>query len=88
MVELESCNRKMQARVERLEWEVAAMQSRLPENWGREKRAQGRGEGVGGEVGWEREEAEGEEEEGSDVKVKRQGKDANHVAKEGDRECT
>lgn len=88
MAELESCNRKIQARVERLEWEVSVMQSPLPEDWGGGKRAQGRGEGVGAEVGWEREKAEGEEEEGSDVKVKRQGEDANHVAKEGDGEST
>uniref|UniRef100_A0A3Q3X4U9 Cyclic nucleotide-binding domain-containing protein n=1 Tax=Mola mola TaxID=94237 RepID=A0A3Q3X4U9_MOLML len=45
MAELESCNRKIQARVERLEWEVSVMQSPLPEDWGGGKRAQGRGEG-------------------------------------------
>lgn len=87
MVELESSNRKMQARVEQLEWEVAALPSDFPDD---REEAQGRGEGVGGEVGWEREEAEGEEEEGSDAKVKKAGKgeDGNDVAKEGDGEST
>lgn len=87
MVELESSNHKMQARVEQLEWEVAALQSHLTEN---REETHGRGEGVGGEVGWEREEAEGEEEDGDDVKVKTQGQeeDGNEVTKEGDGEST
>nr|XP_033472460.1 cyclic nucleotide-gated cation channel alpha-4 [Epinephelus lanceolatus] len=89
MVELESSHRKMQARVEQLEWEVAALETQLPEDGEDGERAQGRGEGVGGEVGWEREEAEGEE-EGSDAKVKKQGQgeDGNDVTKEGDGEST
>ncbi|XP_044071602.1 cyclic nucleotide-gated cation channel alpha-4 [Siniperca chuatsi] len=90
MVELESSNRKMQARVEQLEWEVAAVETQLPEDGEEGEKAQGRGEGVGGEVDWEREEAEGEEEEGSDAKVKKQGQgeDGNDVTKEGDGEST
>ncbi|XP_049904056.1 cyclic nucleotide-gated cation channel alpha-4 [Epinephelus moara] len=89
MVELESSHRKMQARVEQLEWEVAALETQPPEDGEGGERAQGRGEGVGGEVGWEREEAEGEE-EGSDAKVKKQGQgeDGNDVTKEGDGEST
>ncbi|CAJ1079829.1 cyclic nucleotide-gated cation channel alpha-4 [Xyrichtys novacula] len=89
MVELESSNRKMQARVEQLEWEVAALGTQLPEDVEGEL-AEGRGEGVGGEVGWEREEAEGEEEKGSDTKVKKQGQgeDGKDVTKEGDGEST
>lgn len=87
MVELESSNRKMQARVEQLEWEVSALQSHPPEDGGD---ALGRGEGVGGEVGMEREEAEGEEEEGSNAKLKKQGQgeDSNDLPKEGDGEST
>ncbi|XP_051259104.1 cyclic nucleotide-gated cation channel alpha-4 [Dicentrarchus labrax] len=88
MMELESSNRKMQTRVEQLEREVAALESQPPEDGEEVERAQGRGEGVGGEVGWEREEAEGEEEEGSDAKVKKQGDDSNDVTKEGDGEST
>ncbi|XP_022596116.1 cyclic nucleotide-gated cation channel alpha-4-like, partial [Seriola dumerili] len=91
MVELESSNRKMQARVEQLEWEAAALDTQLPENGKEGETAQGRGEGVGGEVVWEREEAEGEEEEeGSDAKVKKQGQgeDSNDVTKEGDGQST
>ncbi|XP_070694512.1 cyclic nucleotide-gated channel alpha-4 [Pempheris klunzingeri] len=92
MVELESSNHKMQVRVELLEREVAALEAPLPEDWGEEGeggRAQGRVEGVGEEVDWEREEAEGEE-EGSDAKLKKQGQgeDGNDVAKEGDGEST
>ncbi|XP_074551480.1 cyclic nucleotide-gated channel alpha-4 [Halichoeres trimaculatus] len=89
MVELESSNRKMQARVEQLEWEVAALGTQPPED-GEGEDAERRGEGVGGEVGWEREEAEGEEEEkGSDVKVKKQeGEEGKDVTKEGDGEST
>lgn len=88
MVELESSNRKMQARVEQLEWEVAALQPHFPEDGGGE--APGRGEGVGGEVGMEREEAEGEEEEGSTAKLKKLGRreDGQDVPKEGDGEST
>ncbi|XP_045909945.1 cyclic nucleotide-gated cation channel alpha-4 isoform X3 [Micropterus dolomieu] len=90
MVELESTNRKMQGRVEQLEWEVAVLETQLPEDWGEGERAQGRCEGVGGEVDWEREEAEGEEEESSDAKGKEQGQreDGNDVTKEGDGEST
>ncbi|KAM3607139.1 uncharacterized protein V6R79_002187 [Siganus canaliculatus] len=90
MVELESSNRKMQARVEQLEAEVIALGSKLPEAREEGERAEGRGEGVGGEVGWEREEAEGEEEEDLDAKVKNQGQgeDGNEVTKEGDGEST
>lgn len=89
MVELESSNSKMQARVEQLELEVAALSQQL-ECREEGKRAQGRGEGVGGEVGWEREEAEGEEQEGLDAKVQkqRQREDGNDVTKEGDGEST
>ncbi|KAM8749868.1 LOW QUALITY PROTEIN: cyclic nucleotide-gated channel alpha-4 [Acanthopagrus schlegelii] len=89
MVELESSNSKMQARVEQLESEVAAL-SQLLECGEEGKRAQGRGEGVGGEVGWEREEAEGEEEDCLDAKVQkqRQREDSNDVTKEGAGEST
>ncbi|XP_074514282.1 cyclic nucleotide-gated channel alpha-4 [Sebastes fasciatus] len=89
MVELESSHRKMQARVEQLEWEVAALETQLPDD-GEGEREYGRGEGVGGEVGWEREEAEGQAEEGSDPNVKKQGQgeDGNDVTKDGDGEST
>ncbi|XP_037344716.2 cyclic nucleotide-gated cation channel alpha-4 [Pungitius pungitius] len=85
MSELESSYRKMQARVEQLEWELAAMELQRPtvEEGEREK---GRGVGVGWEVGREREEAEGEAHEGLDGKVEKQrgqGEDG-HVTKEGD----
>lgn len=46
MVELESSNLKMQARVEQLEWEVAA-HSHLPQGQEDTEGVQGRGEGVG-----------------------------------------
>lgn len=88
MVELESSNVRMQARVEQLELKVAALHTHLPEDEEDAKEAQGRGEGVRREVQLEREEAEGEEEqEASDVKMKkqRQGED---VANEGDGEST
>ncbi|KAG7220339.1 hypothetical protein INR49_010175 [Caranx melampygus] len=76
MVELESSNSKMQARVEQLEWEVAALETQLPEDGEEGATAEGRGEGVGGEFVYEREEAEGEEEEeGSDAKVKNRGRE-------------
>lgn len=90
MVELESSNRKMQARVEQLEWEVAALECPPHEEEEEEEKHQRRGEGVGGEVGWEREEAEGEEEEGLDAKLKKpgHGEDINDLAKEGDGEST
>lgn len=89
MVELESSNRKMQARVEQLEREVAALQRHFPED-GAVEEAHGRGEGVGGEVGMEREEAEGEEEEGSTAKLKKlgHGEEGQDVPKEGDGEST
>ncbi|XP_028250280.1 cyclic nucleotide-gated cation channel alpha-4 [Parambassis ranga] len=90
MVELESSNRKLQARVEQLEREIAALRPRLMEDEEGE-RTDRRGEGVGGEVEWEREEAEGEEEEdGSSTKVKKQGQgeEGNDVTKEGDGEST
>ncbi|XP_034740508.1 cyclic nucleotide-gated cation channel alpha-4 [Etheostoma cragini] len=90
MVELESSNHKAQARIEQLEWEVAALDTQLPKD--EMEGEQGRGEGVGGEVGWEREEAEGEEEEeqGLEAKVKKQGQgeDGYDVTKEGDGEST
>lgn len=89
MSELESSHRKMQARVEQLEWEVAAMELQLPAV-DEGERGKGRGEGVGwGEVGWEREEAEGQADEGLDgeVEKQRQGEDG-HVTKEGDGEST
>lgn len=93
MAELESSNHKMQARVEQLEWEVAAQVTQLAgwEDGGdREEGGQGRGEGVGGEVIWEREEAEGEEEEGLEAKHRKQKQSENSddVTKEGDGECT
>lgn len=86
MVELESSNRKMQARVKQLEWEVAALQPHFPEDGGGE--APGRGEGVGGMVRIEREEAEGEEEQGSTSKLKKleRREDGQDVPKEGDGE--
>lgn len=88
MVELESSNVKLQARVEKLELEVAALHTHLPEDEEDAKGVQGRGEGVGREVQLEREEAEGEEEqEASDVKMKRQGQ-GEDVANEGDGEST
>lgn len=88
MVELESSNRKMQARVEQLEWEVAVLRPHFPKDGGGE--AHGRGEGVGGEVGMEREEAEGEEEEVLTAKLKKLGRqeDGQDVPKEGDGEST
>lgn len=87
MVELESSNLKMKARVEQLEWEVAA-HSHLPQGQEDMEGVQGRGEGVGGEVQLEREEAEGEEEqEVSDLKMKRQ-RQGEGVANEGDGEST
>ncbi|KAM7379953.1 hypothetical protein PAMP_003285 [Pampus punctatissimus] len=93
MVELESSNHKMQARVKQLEWEVAALDTQLPEREDEEdgrEREQGRGEGVGGEVVWEREAAEGEEEEDLEAKLKKQGQreDSNDITKEGDGEST
>ncbi|XP_019960662.2 cyclic nucleotide-gated channel alpha-4 [Paralichthys olivaceus] len=90
MVELESSSRKMKARVEQLEREVAALETQLPEDGEEAEIAEGRGEGVGGEFQWEREEAEGKEDEGSDPKVKKQGQgeDGNDVTKEGDGEST
>ncbi|KAJ0070424.1 hypothetical protein NL108_010493, partial [Boleophthalmus pectinirostris] len=63
MVELESSNRKMRARVEQLEWEVATLA--VPDDALEiedEELGQGRGQGVGGEIELPREEAEGEEE--------------------------
>ncbi|KAK2840084.1 hypothetical protein Q5P01_013824 [Channa striata] len=88
MVELESSNSKMQARVEQLEWEAAALNTQLREDEEEDgEGARGRGEGVGGETEWEREEAEGEEEEGSDAKIKKHGEDGN-TTKEGHGEST
>lgn len=95
LVELESSNCKMQARVEQLEWEVAALDTQLPEHKDgedeRKEKEEGRGDGVGQEVDWEREEAEGEEEEDAievEVKEQAQGKDSNDVTKEGDGESS
>lgn len=89
MVELESSNSKMLTRVEQLEVEVQALENQLPENEGVEGGEDERGEGVGQEVEWEREEAEGEEET-VDVKVKEQEQveDNDDVTKEGDGEST
>ncbi|XP_072253784.1 cyclic nucleotide-gated channel alpha-4 [Leuresthes tenuis] len=91
MVELESSNCKMQVRVERLELEVAALDSKLLDNGQVGEGTLGRRDGVGGEVGLEREEAEGEgeEEEISDMKVKKQGqREDGDVTKERDGEST
>ncbi|XP_068185412.1 cyclic nucleotide-gated channel alpha-4 [Antennarius striatus] len=86
MMELESSNRKMQARVEQLEGEVAAIEAHLPEDWEEGER---RGEGTGGDVGWEREEAEGEEDESLDPKGRKQEQgEEDGVTKEGDGEST
>uniref|UniRef100_A0A3B4Z9X5 Cyclic nucleotide-gated cation channel alpha-4-like n=1 Tax=Stegastes partitus TaxID=144197 RepID=A0A3B4Z9X5_9TELE len=49
MVEFESSNRKMRARVEQLELEVAALETQLPEDGDEGDGALGREEGVGGE---------------------------------------
>lgn len=88
MVELESSNVKMKARVEQLEWEVAASHPHLSEDEEDAKRVQGRGEGVGGEVQLEREEAEGEEQrEASDVKMNGQ-RQTDDVSNDGDGEST
>uniref|UniRef100_A0A3Q2QR59 Cyclic nucleotide-gated cation channel alpha-4 n=1 Tax=Fundulus heteroclitus TaxID=8078 RepID=A0A3Q2QR59_FUNHE len=62
MVELESSNRKMRARVEQLELRVAMLDTQLPHDGQGGEGSLGREEGVGGEVDWVREEAEGEEE--------------------------
>lgn len=86
MAELESSNAKMQARVEQLEWEVAALHTDLSKEEEDACGVQGRGEGVGGEVQLEREEAEGEE-EASDLKMKRQRQDED-VFNEGDGQST
>ncbi|XP_054887983.1 cyclic nucleotide-gated cation channel alpha-4 [Poeciliopsis prolifica] len=84
MVELESSNRKMRARVEQLEMQVAVLDIHLPPDEEGGEGASGREDGVGGEADWEREEAEGEEERGG-----KQGDDGdNDVAKEGDGEST
>ncbi|XP_010772793.1 cyclic nucleotide-gated cation channel alpha-4 [Notothenia coriiceps] len=90
MMELESSNRKMQARVEQLELEVAALGNQPLEDEEERIKRELRGEGVGEEVRWEREEAEGEEEEGLDAKVKKeeQGEDGNELTKDGDGEST
>ncbi|KAK5860962.1 hypothetical protein PBY51_022396 [Eleginops maclovinus] len=90
MMELESSNHKMQARVDQLDLEVAALENQPVEDGEEREKTDLRGEGVGGEVGWEREEAEGEEEEGSDAKVKKQekGEDDNSLTKEVDGEST
>lgn len=86
MVELESSNRKMQARVEQLEKQAAELDPRPPDVGQEEDGHEGRHEGVGGEAQWEREEAEGEEEE-LNAKLRRQGQN-DDVAKEGDGEST
>lgn len=88
MAELESSNAKMQARVEQLEWEVAALHTDLSKEEEDARGVQGRGEGVGGEVQLEREEAEGaEEREASDLKMKRQ-RQGEDVFNEGDGQST
>ncbi|KAF7215372.1 cyclic nucleotide gated channel alpha 4 [Nothobranchius furzeri] len=83
MVELESSNRRMQARVEQLELQAVALQTQTSDD--AQEGGEGRDEGVGRECEWEREEAEGEED--SDIKMKEQGHDDN-VFKEGDGEST
>lgn len=91
MVEFESSNRKIQARVDRLGLVVAAMETQLPEDGGGGgERERGRREGVGKEAEWEREEADGEEERDSEMQVKKRGEgnEADDVAKEGDGEST
>lgn len=90
MVELESNHKKMQARVTQLEWKVVALHAHLSEDKEEGERTDGRGEGVGEEMALEREEAEGEEEEGSDVIIKTQGKgeDSRDVTKEVDGQST
>ncbi|XP_071763740.1 cyclic nucleotide-gated channel alpha-4 [Centroberyx gerrardi] len=91
MVELESSNHKMLARVEQLELELEALENQLPGNEGGEgEEGEGeRGEGVGGEVEGEREEAEGEEEVvEAKAKEQGQGQDGDDVTKEGDGEST
>lgn len=89
MMELESSNRKMQSRVEQLEWEVATMEVEELQD---EETGWGRGEGVGGEVQLQREEAEGEEEKEEDNRNEtgQQGQDEDNgeVTKEGDGEST
>ncbi|XP_076012959.1 cyclic nucleotide-gated channel alpha-4 [Genypterus blacodes] len=92
MVELESSISKMQVRVEQLELDVAALDIHLPEhNDGedeKKEREEERVDGVGQE--WEREEAEGEEEDAIEPEVKEQGQGeySNDVTKEGDGEST
>ncbi|KAM3862334.1 cyclic nucleotide-gated channel alpha-4 [Diretmus argenteus] len=88
MVELESSNRKMLARVQLLELELEALENQFPENevggGEGEERDGEMGEGVGGEVIWEREEAEGEEEV-VEAKVKGQGEDNDKRSVKGNR---
>lgn len=91
VMELESSNRKMQARVEQLEWEVATME--VEELRDEEETGRGRGEGVGGELELQREEAEGEEEkeeedDGNGTPRQGQAEDNGEVTKEGDGEST
>ncbi|XP_043988477.1 cyclic nucleotide-gated cation channel alpha-4 [Gambusia affinis] len=88
MVELESSNRKMRARVEQLELRVAVLHIHLPPDEEGREGASGREDGVGGEADWEREEAEGEE-EGAEENGGKQGDNGdNDVTKEGDGEST
>ncbi|KAM9709898.1 cyclic nucleotide-gated channel alpha-4 isoform 2-T2 [Menidia menidia] len=72
MMELESSNSKMHARVEQLQLEVEALETQLPDGGQLEDGSLVREESIGGEVEWEREEAEGEEEHISDWKVEKQ----------------
>ncbi|XP_020568859.1 cyclic nucleotide-gated cation channel alpha-4 [Oryzias latipes] len=89
MVELESSNSKMQARVERLEWELASQEADMLVYGEIEEMTKKRGEGVGEEVKWEREEAEGEEGDSCEkAKIQDQEEDVEDVSKEGDGEST
>ncbi|KAM9804492.1 cyclic nucleotide-gated channel alpha-4 [Neosynchiropus ocellatus] len=88
MVEIESSNRKMLARVEQVEWEVAMQENQLVAGGHEEdgEVGQSRGEGVGGEWVWEREEAEGEEEDSQTPALTQQREESSEVTKEGDGE--
>ncbi|RVE58362.1 hypothetical protein OJAV_G00208420 [Oryzias javanicus] len=87
MVELESTNNKMQARVERLELELASQEADMSVFGETEEMTQERGEGVGEEIQWEREEAEGEEGDSLEKgKKQEQEEDGEDVSKEGDGE--
>ncbi|KAF6733789.1 Cyclic nucleotide-gated cation channel alpha-4 [Oryzias melastigma] len=89
MVELESSNNKMQARVERLELELASQDADMSVFGETEEMTQERGEGVGEELQWEREEAEGQEGDSWEKQKKmEQEEDGEDVSKEGDGESS